>query len=548
MPRPKSTGDRELLTDTRGTGELDAVKSLPLRMPGLVILWHPDPARVGEEAALPELTVGETVRLSRLEPEFGPPGERAGLRPLAEAHVSRKPLLLVSGAEAGSVTLDLAEGRTRVTIGEEPVNESRHFSAAEVEAGVVFVLSRRIALLLHLVDWVPVSVPHFGLVGESPPTLRLRQEIRSAAETEVPVLLCGETGTGKELVARAIHDAGRRRERPFVAVNMGALVASLAASELFGAVRGAYTGAERKKPGFFQSAEGGTLFLDEIGEASPEVQVLLLRALENHEVQSVGSTETYKIDVRVIAATDVDLQAAIAGGRFRESLLHRLAVFEIEVPALRERRDDVARLLRHFLHQELVAPSELDPLLDTCEQSSPLWPSAELVARLVAHEWPGNVRQLHNVARRLVIARQTGMQEDVDTIVERLLGESAAAEKPPALSPAGPPPQPPSAVSPELGEKHFRKPSEVSEEELLATLRAHRWNLRPAAAALGLSRATLYRLIEDCPRIRKAVELGADEIAEALARCGGDVDAAACELEVSAHGLKRRITELGLGG
>ncbi|MCP4655760.1 MAG: sigma-54-dependent Fis family transcriptional regulator [bacterium] len=521
-----------LQTDTRGTGELDAVKALPLRVPGLVILWHPDPYRVGEEVALPELTLGDTVRLSRLEPEFEPPGAKGKLRSLAEAHVSRKPLLLVPGAEAGSVTIECAESRTRVTVGEEPVEESRHFSAAEVERGVVFVLSRRIVLLLHLVDLMPVSVPHFGLVGESAAILRLRQEIRSAAEIEVPVLLRGETGTGKELVARAIHEAGRRRERPFVAVNMGALVPSLAASELFGAVRGAYTGAERKKTGFFQSAEGGTLFLDEIGEAPPEVQVLLLRTLESHEIQPVGSTETRKFDGRVIAATDVDLHAAIAGRRFRESLLHRLAGYEIRVPALRERRADVARLLHHFLRQELAEPSKLDPLRDTCEQPSPIWPPAELVARLVGYEWPGNVRQLRNVARRMAIARQTGMPEDVGSIVEGLLRESVA-EKP---------------VLPPEGGRRFRKPSEVSEEELLATLKIHRWHLRPAAAALGLSRATLYRLIEGCPRIRKAVELEPGEIEEALARCGGDVEAAACELEVSAHGLKRRITELGLSG
>jgi len=514
------------------------VKALPPRVPGLVILWHPDPYRVGEQVPLPELTLGEMVHLSRLEPEFLPPGKKMELRPLAEAHVSRKPLLLIPGAEAGSVTLERAGSRTRVTVGEEPVDASRHFSAAEVERGVVLVLVRRIVLLLHPVEWLPVSVPHFVLVGESAATLRLRQEIRTAAELEVPVLLSGETGTGKELVARAIHDAGRRRERPFVAVNMGALVPALAAAELFGAVRGAYTGAERKRTGFFQSAEGGTLFLDEIGEASPEVQVLLLRALESQEIQPVGSTETCKIDIRVIAATDADLRSAIAGGRFRKSLLHRLAAYEIAVPALRERRDDVARLLRHFLHQELVGPSELDPLEDTREQPAPLWPSAELVTRLVAYEWPGNVRQLRNVARRMAISRRTGMQEDLGSIVEGLLRESVVERSP----------EPPPAVSPEPGARRFRKPSQVSEEELLATLKAHRWHLRPAAAALGLSRATLYRMIEDCPRIRKAVELEAGEIEEALARCGGDVEAAACELEVSAHGLKRRITELGLRG
>ena len=156
--------------------------------------------------------------------------------------------------------------------------------AAEIERGVAMVLSHRVALWLHTVDPVPASVPDFGLVGESEPIVRLRQEIQAAAQLDVPVLLRGETGTGKELAARALHRAGARRERPFVAVNMAVLTPSLAAAELFGAARGAYTGADRNKTGYFQRAEGGTLFLDEIGEVTPEVQTMLLRALENHEI------------------------------------------------------------------------------------------------------------------------------------------------------------------------------------------------------------------------------------------------------------------------
>jgi len=318
---------------------------------------------------------------------------------------------------------------------------------------------------------------------------------------------------------------------------------SLAASELFGVVRGAYTGADRRKEGFFRSAEGGTLFLDEIGEAPPEVQVLLLRALENHEIQPVGSVETRKVDVRVIAATDADLESASAEGGFRRSLLHRLAGYEIRVPPLRERRDDVARLLLHFLRRELD-PGELAP----SEEGSP-WPPAEVVARLVGYDWPGNVRQLRNVARRLAVARRTGRAEELGPLLEGLLhepvgGPRAPEAESPAAAATGPGAEPPEGSGGFF--RRFRKPAEVSEEELLTALEEHRWQPRPTARALGVSRGTLYRLIDDCPKVRKATEVGEGEIGSALARCGGDPEAAAAELRVSPQGLKRRMTALGI--
>jgi two-component system nitrogen regulation response regulator GlnG len=509
-------------TDPRGTAE-----SLRPRVPGLVILSHPDPRRVGEEAALVKLGSGQTVGLSRREPAFAAPGPEAVFRPLDDTYLSRSPFLLRPGPEPGSVVVTRSDSPTRLTISRaEDLGTSRTFSAAEIERGVVLVLGRRIALLLHPVDPVPVAVPGFGLVGESAATLRLRQEIRSAAGLDVPVLLRGETGTGKELVARALHDAGRRRQGPYVAVNMAALPPALAAAELFGAARGAYTGADRAKTGFFRAAQGGTLFLDEVGDMPSEVQALLLRALESREIQPVGSVEMVPLDVRIVAATDAALEAAIAEGRFRAPLLHRLAGFEIRLPALRERRDDIARLFFHFLREESKG---LD--LEPSEQP---WPPAELIARLVESDWPGNVRQLRNVTRRLLIARRDGLGEkEIGRLVEELLTEPA-----PHL-PVSPLPSPNPA-------RRFRKSIEVSEAQLLAALESHRWQLQPAAEALGVSRPTLYRLIEGCSQIRKAAELERAEIESALADCGGDPAAAAARLRVSPQGLKRRMTRLGL--
>src|SRR6185312_10546599 len=213
----------------------------------------------------------------------------------------------------------------------EPVHGERVFTEREIEDGVVLLLADRIALLLHRFQPLFEAVPRYGLVGESETLLETRRQIRQVADLDVPVLLRGETGTGKELVARAIHQASVRRDRPYLALNMSAIPSSLAASELFGAAKGAFTGADQKKRGYFSRASGGTLFLDEIGEVPPEVQPLLLRALESGEIQPVGAEEIQRVDVRTIAATDSDLEAEIASGRFRAPMLHRLSGYEIRI-------------------------------------------------------------------------------------------------------------------------------------------------------------------------------------------------------------------------
>src|SRR6185369_2634420 len=189
------------------------------------------------------------------------------------------------------------------------------------------------------------------------------------------------------------------------AVNMGAIPPALAAAELFGAARGAFTGADQRRTGYFSQAHGGTLFLDEIGETPPEVQVLLLRALETGEIQPVGAEAPRRVDVRVLAATDADLEEAIAAGRFRFSLFKRQTAYEIRLPALRERREDFGQLFFSFLRQELEALGEAGRLDDPGPRGDP-WLPAPLVARLAAADWPGNVRQLRNAARQIAIGNR----------------------------------------------------------------------------------------------------------------------------------------------
>ncbi len=228
-----------------------------------------------------------------------------------------------------------------------------------------------------------------AMVGESAAMRRVHELIARVATSEATVLIRGESGTGKELVARAIHDRSPRAGGPFKAVNCAALPESLLESELFGHERGSFTGADRRKIGLFEAASGGSLFLDEIGEISGGVQAALLRALETREITRVGSTDAIKVDTRVIAATHVDLEGGIRDGVFRRDLYYRLNVFPIELPPLRDRREDIERIARRFL--------------------ADLWPgeevrlTGEVLNRLRSYDWPGNVRELRNVIERATI-------------------------------------------------------------------------------------------------------------------------------------------------
>ncbi|MEM1181956.1 MAG: sigma 54-interacting transcriptional regulator, partial [Acidobacteriota bacterium] len=322
-------------------------------------------------------------------------------------------------------------------------------------------------------------------------------------------------------------------------------------------------GADRRTPGFFERAAGGTLFLDEIGETPDAVQPLLLRALESGEVQSVGGAAPRRHDVRLIAATDADLEEQMASGRFRTPLLHRLAGFEIRVPALRDRRGDFGRLLFRFLGQELERLAVPWP----SESPERPWPPAGLVARLAALDWPGNIRQLRNVARRLAISHATGTELKLDGVLGGPPQTAATrGSKAAGASPAGSGSRgaeldasaagfavglgsepPPTEVEPPPGwRRAFRKPSAVGDDEVLEALRAHEFQLKASAEALGLSRASLYQRVDSMPQIRKASELEEDDIRNAMAAGGGDWRRAARLLEVSVFALKRQVKALRL--
>ncbi|MBN1210897.1 MAG: sigma-54-dependent Fis family transcriptional regulator [Myxococcaceae bacterium] len=504
-------------------------------VPALTIVSHPMAERVGERLLLSALARDKQAHLSRNDPTFMRPDGALGTH-LADPFLSRKPLLFAPGAE-GRIRVDPGENQ-QVSLGGEPLREPWELSSEEVAAGVTLELAGRVVLVLHLTDPTEGgALDALSMVGTSVGLQGVRRHIERVADLNVPVLVRGETGSGKELIARAIHQRGLRRDKAFVSVNLGAIPKELAASELFGALKGAFTGAVRDQQGFFQAAHGGTLFLDEVGEAPPEVQVMLLRVLETGEIYPVGERTPVKVDVRLVAATDAHLEEQIQEGRFKAPLLHRLSGYAIRVPPLRERREDIGLLFHHFAREELEAIGEASRLSPKDAYAEP-WLPAALASRLVRFAWPGNIRQLRNVARQLVIGNRGQPRLSLDAQLEQ---ELATPNSPRVGRPAT------ASAAPTARATSRRRPSGITEPELLAALRENGWDFQAAADRLGIHRTSIYDLIERSPSLRTAGDLSVEEITRCHHECRGDLDAMVRRLEVSKKALGRRIKELGLG-
>jgi DNA-binding NtrC family response regulator len=311
------------------------------------------------------------------------------------------------------------------------------------------------------------------MIGNSPAMIEVYKFVSRLAPTDATVLLCGETGTGKELVAKLIHQNGPRARARLVVVDCAALKDTLVETELFGAVRGAYTGADRDRTGLLEVAAGGTVFLDEIGEIDTPIQLRLLRFLEEKEIRPVGSTASRKVDVRVIAASNKELGSLVGKGLFREDLWYRLNVASLEIPPLRQRREDIPQLVEHFLREFSKA------------HGRPVRLENGALRLLLEHSWPGNVRQLRHVLEKLVILTPGGV---VDAGAVR-----AALDAYVLAGAAGAPPS----------SKSLTDLSALEEEHIRKVLEATAGNKSRAAAILGIERKTLYRKLERMEAARK---------------------------------------------
>jgi DNA-binding NtrC family response regulator len=338
---------------------------------------------------------------------------------------------------------------------------SKPFDIADVRRIVAQALEQRRAVRRRPADIPPT--PPAGLVGRTGPMLEVYKHIALAADSSSPVLIVGESGAGKELVARAIHTHGKRAREPFIAINCGAIVDSLLESELFGHTRGAFTGAIADRKGIFEQAGGGTVLLDEIGDTSAALQVKLLRVLEDGEVRPVGASRSIHTSARIIAATNVALEEAVSEGKFRQDLYYRLSVIVIRVPALRERRADIPLLIGRFL-DEACARSGRSKVL-----------SSEALDALMRHSWPGNVRELRNTIERLVTLSRGSTIEAFD-LPQTVVGFTMT------------PDEKPFSDLPTL--------DDLERRYLLHVLDAVGGNRTRAAEILGIDRRTLYRMAE----------------------------------------------------
>ncbi len=349
---------------------------------------------------------------------------------------------------------------------------TKPFRRAQIERVVTRVLEKQALLAenrqlrAQLAD-ARGSRPAGGIVGNAPALRRVLEVARQAAPSSATVLLMGESGTGKEMFARVIHDLSPRAGGPFVAVNCGALPESIIEAELFGAEKGAYTGATATREGRFERAHKGTLFLDEVGELSPRVQVKLLRALQSGELERVGGTHTVRVDCRVIAATNQDLKQMVRDGDFREDLFYRLNVIPITLPPLRARREDVPLLADHFLrHYAEKNGKRIEGF------------SERALARMVDYSWPGNVRELENTIERAVVLTQGTLLDEID-LPESLVAEARDAQE----------------ITIALGTPL----EEIERRVIRETLRLTHGDKRRAAQLLGIATRTIYRKVGAAP-------------------------------------------------
>lgn len=436
-----------------------------------------------------------------------------------DVRVSRNSLRL----EPGKGGYLLLRGSSRLRVDGLEVGDSTFLSDQRLQDGVVLLIAHCVVLHLRLGEMADASVLSApsppGLLGVSAAMRRVFLAIEQAARSDGDVLLLGPTGTGKDVAARAIHSASARSEQPWVAVNMSALPPELAAAALFGSRRGAFTGADQHRSGYFQRAAGGTLFLDEIGDASPAVQALLLRALQERELQVVGGG-IERVELRVIAATEHAPDGQ--GNALRGALRHRLGAREVELPALAARREDIGLLAASLLVASATERGEVWDVGGDCDRTLASW--AHCFEGLLCHPLPGNVRQLQNHVLRLasdggVCLSDIRESHALSAAVGRNTTESGVAES----SSSG------------------RSLNDYSDSEFLAKWEESRFEVARMARMLGVSRQAVYRRVQRLDQCRLASDVPLAELLATLEACRGDLGRTARHLAVSQPGLKVRL-------
>jgi two-component system, NtrC family, nitrogen regulation response regulator GlnG len=496
-------------------------------LPALTIIWHPDLDRVGEIAPLTDLE-NEVARLTRREPIFRPPGSDDG-RPIGHTGMNRSPAIEVS-ASHGIFELRRGTANTSVEVDGVPFDKTRRLSSDDLRRGVILTVGDQFVFCLHSVHFPITRGPNLGLLGTSDAIEDVRRAVSRVANRSTPQLIRGESGTGKELAARALHAVGPRRSGPFIAVNMSHLRPERAVADLFGYRKGAFSGATADSPGYFQSAAGGTLLLDELGETLVDVQPMLLRVVDDREVQPLGSARARKVDVRIVAATDAKLEQAVAAGRFNSSLYNRFSNRSaINLPPLRERREDVGVLLVHFLRDE-IGDSELHRL-QALDQENRTWLSPLDIAAVALSPLSKNVRSLKGLAENLADAAMDTPPGDAHTVIADFLNRH-----PPDRDA-----EDQTAARPTPSGRH----AGLTSDQLLAALESTDWNRTPAAGMLHVSRTTFLRWLRKYPELHRVADISIPELRREIEACGDDLDLVAKKLGTSVMLVRRRLGHRG---
>ncbi len=463
----------------------------------LVILWHPDHKLIGLQSPC-SFTSGKILQINRFKPLFSS-AENLEDTPLSDKRVSRSSIIIEN----------LGKDNFQITPPESPMEVkvngtfSRHSQTASLDDKndlICITISNSIILGLCHLPCKQFRSSSNSLKGISVPINHSRQLIERYAATDLPVMLIGETGTGKELAATDLHQNSLRSSKPFVSVNMAAIPDELAVSELFGSKKGAYTGSVNDQPGFFNEADHGTLFCDEIGDTPASVQPMLLRAIETGFVRPLGNDSDVKTDTRIITATDRPINEVGSSVQFSKPLYHRLSATQITMPTLKSRKVDIPLLLLHFL---LESPLNEQKATDV---------STDFLLTLVNYEWPGNVRELKNIANQILLGEQPKL-ERIDT-----KNKKNSKKRSP-----------------------YRSHRSITEKELLAALDNNCWQIKPAAAELLISRTSCYELIKNCGAIRRPKDIHADEIQEALKKYPKDIGSMCSTLRTTQSALRNYL-------
>jgi len=506
------------MNDTEYTlsSAVDALGESSAPLLTVTIVWHPDKTRIGAQYYCRS---GQSLEVCRFTPLFHH-REVEGL-PLLHGSVSRTAVRLTTDVD-GSLTIEPPSSRMQIELNGSQLIQSCRLTLAQIQDGAMLSLGREVLLCLHWMESPSIHDPASALTGVGQAMNRVRNQVRHAARTDLPVIVLGESGSGKEVVAHEIHRMSRRSSAPFVAVNMAVLSETLAAADLFGAVKGAYTGAQTSRRGLFAEAENGSLFLDEIGNTPVSVQPMLLRVLEDGSYRPLGGQQNQQSQARIIAATDQNLQT----NNFNMALLNRLEGIRIQLPPLRKRKEDLGILI-----VRLAQDADLAKLLDHAQTSS-------IVRRLALYDWPGNVRQLKHAVLYALEILQLGEMPEFSFLTQHDHKSKAQENNQEMLKCES------SVKAGEVTTQHLRKPpSKLSAEEILSALECNGWNVQSAAQALQISRPSMYKLLEFHPIIRSLDQITDEEILAAWSESQCSPEHCARRLKTPVEGLKRLLRQ-----